>query len=274
MKSALVSMDLHNTGRVSLSKFYHSSINTEWRFGESEVYLRELGALDESSATAGAQVIIPNYIQATSNCIVSTPHYHVCCQNECESILGEVEAALLSPTASPKDILSVVGNMTLESDLETEDVPQLEGTLTEQLEQIASFQAGVVPLHGRLFAQWLHYVFPTSCPFPHRMGMVSSVNPLEYGEEYIASESEKRKHAANASRAEIPVTVEKEELQWMSQWSDEEELIVDYSPEFGLPWETRALLAIAGVILLVFGITGGVVGCSVKAPVSDRKCWV
>merc|ERR1719456_902915 len=108
MKGALVSMDSHHTGRVPLSKFYNTAINTDWRFGESEAYLRELGALDESSALTGAQVIIPNYIQATSNCIVSTAHYLVCCQNECEHLLGEIELALRSPTALPEDIVQVV----------------------------------------------------------------------------------------------------------------------------------------------------------------------
>ena len=37
------------------------------------------------------------------------------------------------------------------------------------------------------------------------------------------------KHAANASAAGIPADVKKEDLQWMSQWSEEEELMADYS---------------------------------------------
>ena len=36
----------------------------EWRFGESEEYLRQLGALDETSPWIGKQVMIPNYLQA------------------------------------------------------------------------------------------------------------------------------------------------------------------------------------------------------------------
>jgi hypothetical protein len=60
---------LSGTGRVPLSKFYGKSItDAEWRFGESESYLRERGALDETSARLGQQVIIPNYIQGASNC--------------------------------------------------------------------------------------------------------------------------------------------------------------------------------------------------------------
>merc|ERR1719183_1743356 len=42
MKAALVDMDKHATGRVPLANFYNTAINTDWRFGESESYLREL----------------------------------------------------------------------------------------------------------------------------------------------------------------------------------------------------------------------------------------
>jgi len=275
MKSALISMDTHHTGRVPISVFYHSAINSDWRFGESESYLRELGALDESSSHTGIQVIIPNYIQATSNCIVSTPHYLVCCQNECEQILGEIEVALQSPTASPTEILEVVGNMSLQTTIDEEETPQLDGALTEQLEQIAKAQGGMVPLHGRLFAQWLHYVFPRECPFPHKIGMVSAVTPTQYGEEYVASETDMKKHAANATKATIPISVNKEELQWMSQWSPDEEFIVDYSSELGMSWETRMFLGLAGVILLIFGVTGGAVTFNRKAAFrGGQKCYV
>merc|ERR1719253_2340697 len=118
MKNALVSMDTHKTGRVPLSKFYNTAINSDWRFGESEAYLRELGALDESSSWATPQVIIPNYIQATSNCIVSTSHYLVCCKNECETLLGEIEVVIGAPTAKAQDILQIVGNMTSQTTMD------------------------------------------------------------------------------------------------------------------------------------------------------------
>jgi len=277
MKDALVSMDSHHTGRVPLSKFYNTAVNTDWRFGESESYLRELGALDESSSITGPQVIIPNYIQATSNCIVSTSHYLVCCQNECEEILGEIELALASPTASPKEILAFVANMTSRGSIEDDESdasPQLKGELTEQLELIANMQGGVVPLHGRLFSQWLHYVFPRECPFPHKLGLTSSVTPIQYGEDYVATDSDMKKHAVNASKASIPISVNKDELQWMSQWSPDEEFIVDYSSELGMSWERRLLLGAAGIVLLVFGITGGSITFRSKTITRGQKCWV
>merc|ERR1719156_386461 len=58
MKASLVEMDKKGTGRVRLSDFYGEALKTDWRFGESEAYLRQLGALDESSRWLGKQVII------------------------------------------------------------------------------------------------------------------------------------------------------------------------------------------------------------------------
>ena len=33
---------------------------------------------------------------------------------------------------------------------------------------------GKVPIHGRLFAQWLHYVFPRDCAFPYKSGQTQA----------------------------------------------------------------------------------------------------
>jgi hypothetical protein len=273
MKLSLVAMDTHNTGRVPLSKFYNQAISTDWRFGESEAYLRELGALDESSTQIGPQVIIPNYIQATSNCIVSTSHYLVCCASECESLMGDIELTIGAPMAFPEELIAVVGNMTAETTVDDDDFPMLEGALADQLDQIAEKHGGKVPLHGRLFAQWLHYVFPRECPFPHRIGMVSAVTPAQYGDEYIATSSDMRKLASNATASDIPIAVAKEELEWMSQWSPEEEFMVDYSSEFGMSLQRRLLLLAAAILFLTFGLTGGIIGCSSSNNIkkSDRK---
>merc|ERR1719181_974671 len=102
-------------------------MDADWRFGESETYLREMGALDESSGSLGPEVIIPNYLQAASNCIVSTPHYMICCKNECESILGELEAAVQTPAPSAKQILDIVANVTVQESLDVEYKPELTG---------------------------------------------------------------------------------------------------------------------------------------------------
>merc|ERR1719217_1830407 len=53
LKESLVVMDPHATGRVRLADFYKASQDGNWHFQESKEYLRQLGALDESSDSLG-----------------------------------------------------------------------------------------------------------------------------------------------------------------------------------------------------------------------------
>jgi len=273
MKESLMSMDKHGTGRVPLAKFYNTAINTDWRFGESEAYLRELGALDESSSWIGAQVIIPNYLQATSNCIVSSAHYLVCCEAECETLMGEIETAIKAPEALPETILALVRTMTSQTTLDQDEPAHLDGNMVEQLNKVAKNHGGMVPLHGRLFAQWLHYVFPHECPFPHKSGAVSATTPSEYGNDYIASKDDMKKHASNTTALDISVT--KEELQWLSQWSADEELMTDYGSEGS---SMSFVFLLGSMVIVVAGIYGGVFGSNKKGasagPNSLHSHWV
>merc|ERR1719512_312686 len=132
-KASLVALDTTHTGRVRLADFYGANQDGEWRFGESEAYLRELGALDETSTWRGKQVIVSNYMQAASNCVVTRSHYLVCCMVECEEILGQVEAAVGSPVAAPDQLLQVV-----ESIADGDDEPaHLDAAMRAQLQRVA-----------------------------------------------------------------------------------------------------------------------------------------
>jgi hypothetical protein len=199
IKKNLISMDTMKTGRAALSDFYHKSVGGEWRFSESEAYLRELGALDESSKVQGPQVILPNYLLGASNCIGTSTYYHVCCVNECEILLGEVEQAVKGPVALPKGVFAAVLNMT-----EEEDRGHLFGHLEQQLKNIANAHQGQVPLHGRLFGQWMHRAFPQECPFPHQAGSIQPRVPLEFqsevGEDYLVTQEEIQKHTKARNR--------------------------------------------------------------------------
>lgn len=266
MKTGLLDMDTHSTGRVPLSKFYGTALDTEWRFGESEEYLREMGVLDETSRWKGKQVIIPNYMQAASNCIISTQHYLVCCVNECESLLSEIETKIAAPTATPNKILALVKNMSSPVNLDDDAPLRLDRSLIKQLEQVADSNGGKVPLHGRLFAQWLHYVFPRECPFPHKTGVAASVTPLEFGDGYLAKNEDMEKHASDETADHVPVHVSKEDLQWMSQWSHEEELTLDYSMELRAPWEQSSIaLVIISLVLIGVGLWAGVLAFGRKS---------
>ena len=183
-----------------------------------------------------------------------------------------------SGLATPNDILTVVGNMTAEDD----EPVKISKRLVEQLERVSESQGGKVPLHGRLFAQWLHYVFPHDCAFPHKSGAVSMATPHEFGD-FIASKKEMRMHARKRKTQQNATTTESI---LMSQWSSEEELFADYSMELEAPWESRNTyrVAVAGVVILVLialwttlSGTGKASAVSLELPLSSsagKSHWV
>merc|ERR1719203_254195 len=241
-KASLAALDTTRTGRVRLSDFYGANKEGEWRFSESEAYLRELGALDESSPWRGKQVILPNYIQAASNCIVTPGHYLVCCMVECEGILGHIESAVGAPVASPSQLLQIVSDMA-----DSDDEPAfVDASMRTQLQRVADMHGGQVPLHGRLFAQWLHYAFPRDCAFPHKVGETAALTPAQFGEDSVVSVEEVNKHIADdVVRGDLAGTNQtSEQIKWMTQWSEEEELLGDYPRRSGT-WDGRYLLVLA-----------------------------
>jgi hypothetical protein len=179
IKDGLVTMDPHGTGRVKLSAFYGKSENGGWQFREASEYLRQLGALDESSSLHGPQVIIPNYVSGMSNCITSAPYYSICCLNECDRVFQHLEAMIPASAASPADIIAAVESMPEVASIETGKIGE---TLRSRLEEVASVHGGKVPIHGRLLAQWLHFAFPRDCPFPHLAGTVNPQTPMKFEE--------------------------------------------------------------------------------------------
>merc|ERR1719326_2696119 len=136
---------------------------------------------------------------------------------------------------------------------------KLTGNMQQQLEQIASTHGGQVPLHGRLFAQWLHYVFPQECPFPHKSGTASTATPIEFGNNFIASHDEMHKHAQAVveSPHDKGVSQESAEDEIMAQWDHEEELFADYTghlkgrSSFG--WVFGLLLLVAAAAAVASG---------------------
>jgi hypothetical protein len=176
-KDTLMAVEDHGVGgagRVRVADFYGLALNKgKWQYSESFKYLRQLGCLDESDP-ANPRVIIPNYIASPSNCVASSAYYSVCCTNECESILGRFEKLLAAPEAPASQIIDIVPMVS------SPTVPRnrtLATWLRQRLIEIANYHDGVVPLHGRLFAQWLHYAYPRECIFPHVNGATNPVRP-------------------------------------------------------------------------------------------------
>merc|ERR1719189_1583180 len=260
-KASLSALDTTRTGRVRLPDFYGANKEGEWRFAESEAYLRELGALDETSTWRGKQVIVSNYMQAASNCVVTRSHYLVCCMVECEGILAQVEAAVGAPVATADQLLQVVNSIT-----DGDDEPaHLDASMRAQLQRIAQMHGGHVPLHGRLFAQWLHFAFPRDCAFPHKAGDTATLTPAQFGEASMVSAEEVSRHVAEdvVQQDLAGRNMSSEQGEWMTQWSDEEELLGDYPQRSGISWDGRRVL--------VLGAAAAVVGSLLRAGAGTVK---
>merc|ERR1719310_2064750 len=160
-KEMLLEMEDRSSGRVRLYDFYRAAVEEhKYQFTETITYLRHIGALDESDALT-PRVIIPNYVSGQSNCVARTSYVAVCCPDDCESKLDHLEHVLKKPEASPSEILAWM------SDDEYESISEL---MVRRLDEIAAHHGGLVPLHGRLFSQWMHFAHPQSCVYPHVSG--------------------------------------------------------------------------------------------------------
>lgn len=220
MKDALASMDMQETGRVKISDFYKHAKGGAWQFEEAFEYLRHSGAIDQSSEVLGAQVIIPNYIAGVNNCITSKHFYSICCLNECDSVYQHLEAEIPSAYASAAEIAAVVEGVVIPS----RDGRNLSTMLRTRLEDIAAHHDGKVPLHGRLIAQWLHFVFPRDCPYPHMVGTTNPQSPGLFEKVHGAGSSD-------ATEAE------------MEQFIKAESAGITPSPEAGLlMWDFQEVL--------------------------------
>merc|ERR1719222_1369882 len=91
-------------GRVMLADFYRKALyENEWRLGESVETLRQMGAIDETD-TANLRVIIPNYINSPGNCLSGSSYYSVCCIDECEGLLVNLEDQFARPDLTAEEI--------------------------------------------------------------------------------------------------------------------------------------------------------------------------
>merc|ERR1719272_1734022 len=100
-------------------------------------------------------------------------------------VFKHLEAALPTSAASSAEIIRAVESM---PDIASIEAGKVSEKLRSRLEEVAAVHNGKVPLHGRLFAQWLHFAFPTDCPFPHEAGTVKPQTPIQY-EEVLGQDS-------------------------------------------------------------------------------------
>jgi len=237
-------------GRVRLSQFYKKGLYSNWEFTEKREYLRSLGALDESDRNQ-PYVIVPNYVASRPNCLVCSNFYVVCCRNECEDLMTQIEAEVSNHTLQPEVVLRLVSRLSTS----TVRAPRkLTDALMDRLRLVSKANGGRVPIHGRLFAQWMHHAFPRECPYPHEAGTTSPQTPDEWmesagHESHRASEEEMMAHVESDDCKGGRSCEESNEL----PWTHGEELLTKRTVVRRRPW--RAILR----KLAVFGVLGAMI---------------
>jgi len=220
LKEGLMKIEFAGSGRVKLPDFYKPALAGGWQFQEKVGYLRQLGALDESDPNS-MSVIIVNYLHSQTNCIASSGYYSVCCIDECEGLLGHLEEKIAAPEAKPGTIVAIVESMASST---VNNSRKLSAKLLSYLDDIAALHGGKVPLHGRLFAQWMHHTYPRECPYPHMSGttrqQTSDEWELESGTDSVATAEEMRQFTNGTASIEV------ESDEGLMPWSSEEELLV------------------------------------------------
>jgi len=256
MKSALLSAQTKRPGRVRLSSFYNMSLHNDWYFTEKEEYLEAIGALDKDPASKlPAAVIIPNYAYARLNCLNESSLYSVCCRNTCDDLLAQLEARVAGPSAPAATLAALATELTPGEESLASRGASFEPGLIARLDEVAALHGGQVPLHGRLFAQWLHHAYPLDCPYPHEAGTATLESPEEWmartGEASNSkTEEEIRAHvAADTCAIDWEGKVECGEETSELPWSMTEELLAAHSlheeTHVSISWLAAALLAAA-----------------------------
>jgi len=235
LKDKLVEVEdtsVGGAGRVRLADFYRRALYDGIKqFSESADYLRQIGALDESDPS-NLRVIIPNYMSGPSNCLASSAFYSVCCLDECESILGQLEQRIASPRASSSEILRLVSMIPSATVTSNRTIAPW---LRRRLDEVAEHHGGLVPLHGRLFAQWLHYAYPRECQFPHISGTINTKQVKDMMIEDVAppisvgADVMKQTIADAASGRKRIAGDEADATEQSGMWSLHEELVVSSS---------------------------------------------
>jgi len=263
------SRETNGTGRVRLQDFYLSYLTDgNWQFDERIEYLIQAGAVDKTD-TSVPRIIIPNYMNLFSMCQESGSSLHAhCCINRCDSLLQHLESQIQAPYAIAEDILRIVAPA---------PAGVAEG-VREKLEEVASYHGGQVPLHGRLFAQWMHFAFPRDCPYPHVSGSVRDLTASEWtavtGTDLHLAPSELETYleallgggASSSSEASLG---KKRSLPW-AMWRPEEELF-DTSAWSGPSWSYLTLRIAA--LLAVVVTSAGAMSNHVRQACGSASDW-
>jgi len=220
MKEKLISREERvGNGRVRLGDFYKGG--SEGHFTESLEYMRAHGMLDESSP-ADPKVIIPNYLAGPSNCVSPSGHYEICCFDDCESLMDKIEGHIGAPMATPETIAAYVSSLASASQPANRTLP---AGLLRLLEDVAAHHDGQVPIHGRLFSQWMHQAYPRECNHPHAVSQNRFHQRTDL--KLFATAEEKQDHMEQANQAKLQVSGNPDtaEITTAGLWTMHEQLV-------------------------------------------------
>merc|ERR1719188_2765242 len=136
--------------------------------------------------------------------------------------MDHIEHHFAEPTATPADIVDFVASLPSSTVPDGRAMPDI---LVQRLMEIAARYDGRVPLHGRLFAQWMHHAYPRECPYPHISGTTQPQTVKEYkAQSKLAPTLTKDalKEAVEAAKLETQDAGSDE----CTMWSEHEELYV------------------------------------------------
>jgi len=173
VKEELAAKPSYQDGRVLVSEV-EASIKSGRRslFTENVGDLEKLGVLDTVSDTAiQRKLIIPNYVNSQSMCLSTASFYAACCVNECEGLLARLERQVAAPLAEPALLASLIATL---------PGPGISASLVQELHGLADQSLGMIPLHGRALAGWMHRAFPLECPAPASQKVTNPKTPDEW----------------------------------------------------------------------------------------------
>jgi len=243
VKSVMMDGDTQGTGRVTLHDFYNHPPLDAYVFGESREHLRTAGVLDESVPSV-PRVMIANYMYGPTNCLVNSGYFSLCCISMCEKLMTHLEGAVQAPSAGPERILEIMNNS-----IPFHDEINISDALASKLHSIADQNQGEVPIYGRLFSQWMHFAFPTECPYPAIVKNSSQMLPSIWKIRNNILETDAGKAKIQASRSAGLSADDVLEHMW-----DDLEIFAVPLPQRGQKAMTHILLVTAAVATVVSSI--------------------
>jgi len=170
-------------------------------------------------------------------------------------LLGHIEKEVGEPDVEPLKLIDLVENLPSSTVIAPRTISS---SLRNLLDEVSGFHGGRVPIHGRLFSQWMHHAYPRECPYPHKSGTTTPLTADEWmtekGSSAAVGATEMQRHVeeleahAQTVGAKAAAGLEDKPLMWTA----EEELVVSTTPRpSGYRGWLRSILRNAAILAVV-----------------------